>query len=282
MRYGDDVEIAPFSVTGAGEQLARTDALLRAVAAGEAPATLRWYSYDSRAVIMGVGQEAHLVDERACRAAGVAVVKRTSGGGIVFAGPDLLALDVVLPAGHPLAGTDVVEAYRWAGEGFRNALAGLAPAHAHRLVLVDVATARADREATRAALPGSPQSLDALVCFGTLSPYEVGFRKLDHIDKLVGLSQIRKRGVVVFQAGLYTGWHPAAAQEPHLFELLDLPGKATPDAPRRFGRLLKDGRDADLNDLDLSEGIVPRLISDFNAAAAARLSAGAPAIGARR
>src|SRR4051812_20064164 len=106
MRYGQDVEILPYSVASAADQIVRSEALLRAVAAGEAPATLRWYGYDARALILGVGQHASLVDERACRAAGVVVVKRTSGGGIVFAGPDLLALDIVLPAGHPLAGTD--------------------------------------------------------------------------------------------------------------------------------------------------------------------------------
>ena len=40
-----------------------------------------------------------------------------------------------------------------------------------------------------------------------LSPYEVGYVTCDRATpaKLVGLSQIRKRGVVLYQAGLYTG-----------------------------------------------------------------------------
>src|SRR5437867_3850737 len=63
MRYGQDVEIVPYSMAAAAEQLARSEALLRAVAAGEAPATLRWYSYDDPAIVLGVGQPASTIDE---------------------------------------------------------------------------------------------------------------------------------------------------------------------------------------------------------------------------
>ena len=203
--------VIPFSRAGAEAQLARSEALWQDVAGGVAPPTLRWYGYAAPAVVLGVGQSLELVDAAAARAAGYAVVRRTSGGTAVLADETMLALDVALPAAHPRAGTDVVAAYRWVGDAFRETLAVLAPGAALRLRLVRPGEARRDQAAVRDAAAGSAGALRALACFGTLSPWEV---VLDApgvapgagaaARKLVGLSQVRKRGVVLFQAGLYT------------------------------------------------------------------------------
>ncbi|MGH2351437.1 MAG: lipoate--protein ligase family protein, partial [Chloroflexota bacterium] len=235
----------PLEVAHAAEQLTNSEALWREVAAGAAPPTLRWYSYNRPALVLGVGQAASSVDEAACQVAGVEVVRRTSGGATVPADEMMLALDVALPAEHPLAGPDVLEAYRWLGETWLVALRRLVPGHAPHLHLVSVPAARADQAAQRAARAGSPEALRSLACFGVLSPYEValgigasgGAGRDGHGDelgqrdasgegaasgaplrKLVGFSQIRKRGVVMFQTGLYTRFRGS-----HLARLLAVP-----------------------------------------------------------
>lgn len=193
-----------FEVGSAATQLDRTDALWQDVAAGRAGATLRWYGYDSTALVLGVGQHEADVDVATAGRERVAVVKRTSGGTTVLADQHMLALDVALPAAPGAIFADVVESYRWLGDAFLNALQASAPHAAHRLSLVTPAEARADQASQRAAPGASAEHRRAMACFGTLSPYEVAL-----VDpgtparKLVGLSQVRKRGVVLFQAGLY-------------------------------------------------------------------------------
>jgi lipoate-protein ligase A len=205
--------LIPFAAAPAGAQLARSEALWQEVAAGTAPPTLRWYGYSSPALVLGVGQSLDVADGPAAAAAGAVVVKRTSGGTAVLADETMLALDVALPAGHPRAGTDVVAAYRWVGDAFREALAALAPGAAGRIRLATPDEARRDQGAVRAASAGSAGALRGLACFGSLSPWEVVLDPSGGADaggppaparKLVGLSQVRKRGVVLFQAGLYT------------------------------------------------------------------------------
>jgi lipoyl(octanoyl) transferase len=198
--------VSPLTLATAAEQLARSEALWREVAAGEAPPTMRWYGYSAPAVVLGVGQSLRAVDADVSRAAGVAVVRRASGGTAVLADETMLALDVAVPPDHPRAGSDILEAYRWLGEVFRDALAALAPPGvAGRIGMTTVAGARADQEAQRRAPPGSSGALRGLACFGTLSPYEVVLAGADGTPdrKVVGLSQVRKRGVVLYQVGLY-------------------------------------------------------------------------------
>jgi lipoate-protein ligase A len=189
----------PLHTAPAAEQLTLTESLWRAVAAGDAPPTLRWYTYPAPALVLGIGQSERDVDTHAARADGLAIVRRSSGGAVVFAGPELIALDVALPSDSPLPVPDVVESYRWLGEAFMVALASLTADQ--RFTLVSPTAARADQHTQRSASVGTPQHQRSLACFGVLSPYEVA---LDGRRKLIGFSQIRKRGVVLYQVGAYT------------------------------------------------------------------------------
>lgn len=161
--------------------LQRGMAMLEA-AAPDDPATIGWWLVDDEALVLGRGSKV-TADEVACETAGVSVVRRSSGGGPVLWGPDLLALDVIVPKGHVLDSDDVAESYRWLGEALAHAITELgAPANA------------LSPSPVRAAADG----MGALACYASLSPWEVvvGGRKV------VGLSQVRRRSGTLLQAGI--------------------------------------------------------------------------------
>jgi len=161
--------------------LARAEALLGSAADGPA---LAWSVVDPPALILGRSAGEPGVDEAACRAAGVAVLRRASGGGPVLWDAGLLALDVALPRGHRLAGDDVVAAYEWLGSVVADGLRRLGVAA--RVVGIDEA-----RSSPRHRLAGR-------ACFGGFSPFEVVVGE----RKVVGLAQVRRRSGVLFQAGI--------------------------------------------------------------------------------
>lgn len=165
------------------------------------PAMLAWWRVDAEALVLGRGSRVE-ADEDACAAAGVAVVRRSSGGGPVLWGPDLLALDVIVPRGHSWWQADVVASYRRLGEAFASALNGLGVA-AHPL--------------TPAQARGRADETGQLACYASFSPWEVvaGDRKL------VGLSQVRRRAGILVQAGVLLHLDP-----PRLPSLLALDATA--------------------------------------------------------
>ena len=124
------------------------------------------------------------VDLAAASAEGLEVLLRPSGGGPVLWDDDLNAIDVILPAGHPLLPVDVVAAYRWVGEAVAGALAGLG--------IPDVRALPPDEARAW------PRGDAAGMCFGGLSPWEVvaGGRKV------LGLSQVRRTAGAIIQVGV--------------------------------------------------------------------------------
>lgn len=120
------------------------------------------------AIVLGSRQSPDLLDRTACERAGLAIVRRRSGGGAVLVrAREMVWVDLVLP--HGVAPDDIRGAMRWAGDRWVEALArpGLT-VHAGGMVCT----------------PWSD-----LVCFAGTGPGEVivGGRKL------VGLSQRRTR-----------------------------------------------------------------------------------------
>lgn len=168
-----------------GEAVARPIGLLEGMAP-EGPPVLSWSTVTTPGLVLGRHAVDPHLDGDAVAAEGVAVLKRSSGGGPVLWDGDLVALDVVLPRGHRLAADDVVAAYRWLGEALADALRELG---VPGVEVIDVARVRAAK-----ATPGP--AADA--CFGGLSPWEV----LADGRKVVGLSQTRRRPGALLQAGL--------------------------------------------------------------------------------
>ena len=178
--------LLPYDVGSSRRHVALGDALVRLV---RRP-TIWWHTTDRPTLVLGAGQTLRDVDLPACEEAGVLVVKRQAGGTSVYAASGVLGLDVALPAGHPPITSDVLEAYRWIGHVWADALRQLGvPCR-----VVEIAEARA---APR--WPAAVQRSVQLACFGSLSPYEVvaGSRKL------VGLAQVRRRAGTLVQCGIY-------------------------------------------------------------------------------
>jgi lipoate-protein ligase A len=198
----DSWRVLPFSEAPMGRQLALSEAMLAGLAQSQCPA-LRWYAPTAEALVIGNGQKPRIANFDACDERDIAIYRRTSGGTAVFVNADLLSLDVALPASHSLATSDVVDAYRWIGELWQQALMALGAVKARALPV---------EEARQQPQLAHDDPL-RLACYGTLSPWEVVVGK----RKLVGLCQVRRRPGALYQVGIYRHFVPRA-----LGELLDL------------------------------------------------------------
>lgn len=175
-------------------------ALLERMTDDPAP-TLRWYRATTPAVVLGRAQarraaDAGLVDTdgRSVRG-GLVVATRGTGGGAVLMDSDLLSLDVVVPAGHPLAEGTPPDAFLPVGRAWETAL--------RELGVTGLSTNESPGPPARPA--GAAGRAPADVCYATLGRGEVaaGGRKL------VGLAQRRRRAGTLIQCGLLRRWRPA-------------------------------------------------------------------------
>jgi lipoate---protein ligase len=152
-------------------------------------AALRLWTYRVPGVVLGCAQRRLYELGQGVPADGssITVIPRMAGGGAVLTGPWMLSASVVLPHGHPLLSSSLVDSYRWLGDVFAGVLRRQGFA-CHAITPAEAARLQAQR--------GS----DALdwACYGGYSPWEVvaGGRKL------VGLAQVRRRTGVLLAAGL--------------------------------------------------------------------------------
>ena len=148
--------------------------------------------------MLGYSQKHAILNPAALAAQPIPVYHRRAGGTAVLVGPQLLSLDVVLPANHPFILSDVVESYCWFGEAWVETLLLLgvqarteSPQEAHeQRVLLKQAETRA-REA-----------ILHRACYGSLSSYEVVVDQ----RKVVGFDMIRRRVGSLLQAGVLLHW----------------------------------------------------------------------------
>lgn len=168
-------------------------ALFESLAGDPAP-TLRWYRTTAPAVVLGRGQGA-----LALARVDADVVTRFSGGGAVWLSPDVLSLDVLLPAPHPWIADDLSGVFNRVGRAWATALRTLG---IEGLSVYDgPATAR--RRGTQR------ERLLAAVCYATRGRGEV----LWNGRKLVGLAQRRRRHATMVQCGLLRRWRPQVLLE---------------------------------------------------------------------
>jgi lipoyl(octanoyl) transferase len=179
------IRLLDLSYLDGAHQLAISEAIMGAVGRGEAPSTIRLYSWSEPVVILGVGQPASDLDLELCRERGYRVLRRIGGGTAVYHDSDEVSIDMIVPAGHRLGPTDVHLGYRQ----FAEMLSLAFQQQGIDVETVSVARAR-ELKQNETMRP---------VCFASISPFE--FLHADR--KLDGICQIRRRDAIAYQAAIY-------------------------------------------------------------------------------
>jgi lipoate-protein ligase A len=108
MRYLD------LTLPALADNLALDEALLLEAEAHPGGAVLRIWEWSQYAIVLGAAcRLAEDLDEEACLAGGVPILRRSSGGGTVLLGPGCLIYSLVLHYEHETALTEIQTSYRY-------------------------------------------------------------------------------------------------------------------------------------------------------------------------
>jgi len=167
--------------------MAIDEAILLAVAEGQAPPTLRFYGWRPPCLSIGYSQSLEdEVDIGECRAAGVDIVRRPTGGKAILHAEEL-TYSVILPADHPLAQGTVLDSYRRLSYGLIRGLEILGV------------------EAWQAG-PMKGTGYTSAACFEVPTDYEVKWRD----KKIIGSAQLRRKGGLLQHGSIPLGGDVAA------------------------------------------------------------------------
>jgi lipoate-protein ligase A len=156
---------------GGAWNMAIDEVLLDGVAADAAPPTLRFYEWSPPCLSLGYFQPFDVVDVDACRALGVEVVRRPTGGRAILHDREL-TYTVALPAS--LLGHD----------------GGVLPSYYRLSLALQEGLHRLGIPATLAPESAASGPLHGPICFDRPSAHEI----LLHGRKLVGSAQVRRGG----------------------------------------------------------------------------------------
>jgi lipoate-protein ligase A len=174
-----------FLDTGAADgasNMALDEAIMRAVATGRVPPTLRVYAWQPPCLSLGRFQTLEQqVDVAACQRQGIDVVRRPSGGGAVLHDREL-TYSLTAPEDDTRVAGSVIESYRRISAGLVQGLARLG-----------VAAELAEPAERRNPFSSRKRVSISPVCFEAPSDYEV----LVGGRKLVGSAQVRQGGVLL-------------------------------------------------------------------------------------
>ncbi|MGI6092877.1 MAG: lipoate--protein ligase family protein [Veillonellaceae bacterium] len=184
----------------AAQNMAVDEAILKAHAAGEVPPTLRFYGWHPAAVSLGYFQSADAeIDIAACRANGIDLVRRLTGGRAVLHDMEL-TYSLVISENDPLIPPTITASYRYFSQGL---IAGL-----------QKMGVKAQMSMPREAYSQSKRRHASAACFDASSHYEITFAG----RKLIGSAQVRKDGVIMQHGSILLTFEPAI-----LVSLLNLP-----------------------------------------------------------
>lgn len=258
--------------------MARDEAIARAHAAGDTPPTLRLYAWRPACLSLGRFQRSAELNRAACADAGVAIVRRPSGGRALLHDHEL-TYAVVAREDHPLLGGDsIVASYRQISAALLAGLRALGVAAEltphrrpgdRRPTTDDRQPTTDDQQATSHERPGS-NTLGQLspgagpssaACFDAPASYELTVRG----RKLVGSAQRRQGGVLL--------QHGAIPLAPHAERLCALLLHPPPDLRQRMIALSEvAGRPIDFD--TLAEALIGGFATTWGARfAPGRLSA---------
>lgn len=221
--------------------MAIDEAILESVIQGHSPPTLRFYGWSPPCLSLGRSQPLAEADLAACRAAGVDLVRRPSGGQAVLHAGEL-TYSVALLQSDPRSAGGVLEGYRRLSAGL---LAGL------RLLGIEAIQALGARQADG---PPSP------ICFDRPSDYEItcGGRKL------IGSAQWRRRGGVLQHGSL-----PLAGDLTRIVDLVVLGARDPEEERRRLAARvvsLQEARGEAIPFAAAADGLVQGLAATLNLA----------------
>jgi lipoate---protein ligase len=191
--------VLPLTIGDQQKHIDFSEQLLATAQPGDPP-TLYWSQAEPEGLVLGFSQQPAILNARTLAHQPLPIYHRRAGGTAVLVGPHLLSLDVMLPAGHPLALPDLVESYRWLGETWVATLRELG---------IDTRTispteAHAQRDRLKQPATRERESILRRACYGSLSPYEVVTASGNL--KVVGLDMIRRRAGTLLQAGVLLHW----------------------------------------------------------------------------
>ncbi len=161
------------------ENMALDEAIMDAVAVGQAPPTLRLYQWAPPALSLGKRQPLSGVRLDRCALDGVDVVRRATGG-LAILHTDELTYSIATRQDDPRATGAILDAYRSLSEGLVRALA-------HLGAVAEMAPVS----------PGAAHSASA-ICFEQPSAYEISVAG----RKLIGSAQVRPQGRVLQHGSL--------------------------------------------------------------------------------
>jgi lipoate-protein ligase A len=122
------MDLLDLTLPSLAENLALDEALLLEAEAGRGGEVLRLWEWPHYAVVLGAGCVlVDDVDEAACRADGMPILRRASGGGTVLLGPGCLCYSLVLSFDRGPALREITPSYRYILGRIGEALAGLLP-----------------------------------------------------------------------------------------------------------------------------------------------------------
>jgi lipoate-protein ligase A len=167
------------SAHAGAENMALDETIMSAVAARETPPTLRFYQWEPPCLSLGKRQPLEGVDLAACRADGVDVVRRATGGWAILHTGELTYSVALMPDDPRVSGA-ILDTYRTLSQGLIQGL---------RLLGADAEM--------NPVIPGGAQNTSA-ACFEVPSAYEITVAE----RKLIGSAQTRPAGKVLQHGSL--------------------------------------------------------------------------------
>ncbi len=172
--------------------MARDQALLSSCVGGATP-TLRLYSWHSPCLSLGRFQRADAIDRAACARAGVAIVRRPSGGRALLHDAEL-TYAIIARADHPPFGDQsILATYRQISLALLAGLRRLGVEADLTPVVRDEGRKTKDESSVTSSFVLRPSSFGSAACFDTPAAYELTVAG----RKLVGSAQTRRAGSIL-------------------------------------------------------------------------------------